>query len=147
MNSCRSRFKSTFKPAAGLAASAAEAAASSGSAASPWPSASSAWARTSVSSAESGPRALQYGVTEGLAPLRAWIAERLGRRGVRSSVEQVLITSGSQQGIDLCARVLLDPGDVVVTENPTYLAALQAFQASEAEVIAVGSDEIGRAHV
>ena len=61
--------------------------------------------------------ALQYGVTEGYAPLRAWVAERLGSRGVRVGVDEVLITTGSQQGIDLVAKVLLDPGAVVVVEN------------------------------
>lgn len=90
-----------------------------------------------------GGRALQYGITEGLVSLREWIVARLSRRGVRSSVEQLVITSGSQQGIDLVARALLDPGDVVVTENPTYLAALQAFAAYGVRVVAVGSDDEG----
>ena len=93
--------------------------------------------------ANAGGRALQYGATEGSVPLRAWIAERLARRGVTSAVDRLLITSGSQQGIDLVARVLLDPGDVVLTENPTYLAALQAFAAHEALVIGVPSDNDG----
>lgn len=90
-----------------------------------------------------GGRALQYGITEGLVSLREWIAQRLARRQVKSSVDQLLITSGSQQGIDLVGRVLLDPGDVVVTENPTYLAALQAFAAYQVKVVAVGSDDDG----
>jgi 2-aminoadipate transaminase len=90
-----------------------------------------------------GGRALQYGITEGLVSLREWIVARLARRQVRSSVDQLLITSGSQQGIDLIGRVLLNPGDVVVTENPTYLAALQAFAAYEVKVVAVGSDDDG----
>jgi 2-aminoadipate transaminase len=92
---------------------------------------------------DDGRRALQYGITEGLAPLRERIAQRLAGRAVRSSVDHLLITAGSQQGIDLVARVLLDPGDVVVTENPTYLAALQAFAGYGVTVVAVGSDDDG----
>jgi 2-aminoadipate transaminase len=93
--------------------------------------------------ADVGPRALQYGVTEGYLPLREWIAARLARRGVETSPENLLVTSGAQQGIDLVARALLDPGDIVVTENPTYLAALQVFAAAEAEVVPVGGDDEG----
>jgi 2-aminoadipate transaminase len=93
--------------------------------------------------AADGAAALQYATTEGHAPLRAWIAARMARRGMRVEPEQVLITAGSQQGIDLVAKVLLDPGDTVVVENPSYLAALQAFQAYEARLAVVGSDEEG----
>jgi 2-aminoadipate transaminase len=93
--------------------------------------------------ATDGGRALQYGVTEGHGPLREWIASYLGTRGIHSSVEHLLVTSGSQQGIDLVARVLLDPGAVVVTENPTYVAALQVFSAHQVKVVAVGSDDEG----
>ena len=67
--------------------------------------------------------ALQYGESEGLPALRAWIAERHG-----CAVENVLIVSGSQQGLDLIGRVFLDEGDPVVTENPTYLAMLSAWR-------------------
>ena len=88
-----------------------------------------------------GAAALQYSTTEGFAPLRAWIAERMRKRGLAATPEQVLITTGSQQGIDLVAKVLLDPGDTVVVENPSYLAALQAFQAYEARLAVVSSDE------
>ncbi|HVE82455.1 MAG TPA: PLP-dependent aminotransferase family protein [Myxococcales bacterium] len=90
-----------------------------------------------------GAAALQYGVTEGYAPLRAWIASRLCRMGADSSVERVLITSGSQQGIDLVAKLLLDPGDGVVVEAPTYVAAIQAFSAYEATLYEVPSDQDG----
>ena len=68
---------------------------------------------------------LQYGEAEGYRPLREWVAKDLTARGVSTDVSQVLIVSGSQQGIDLAARALLQPGDVVLTENPSYLAALQ----------------------
>ena len=87
--------------------------------------------------------ALQYGATEGFGPLRAWVAERMTRRGVPASPEQVLITAGSQQGIDLVGKALIDPGDVVVVEAPSYLAALQCFSTYEARFEAVPSDAEG----
>ena len=92
---------------------------------------------------KSGAAALQYSPTEGFGPLREWIASRYREQSAVTSVEDVLITNGSQQGIDLVSRVLLDPGAVVVTENPTYLAALQVFQAAQARVIGVDSDREG----
>ena len=87
--------------------------------------------------------ALQYGITEGFLPLREWVSDRLRARGIPASPENVVITSGSQQGIDLVARVLLDPGDTVLVENPSYLAALQAFSAYEVEVVALPGDDDG----
>lgn len=93
--------------------------------------------------AREGAAALQYSVTEGFVPLREWIAARLGTRGMSSQVDSLLITSGSQQGIDLTARMLLDPGDVVLVQSPTYLAALQAFASYEARLVAVESDAEG----
>jgi 2-aminoadipate transaminase len=90
-----------------------------------------------------GRAALQYSVTEGYGPLREWVAARLSRRGIRVAPDQVLITNGSQQGIDLVGRVVLDPGDTVAVENPSYLAALQAFSGCEAEFLAVPSDDDG----
>jgi 2-aminoadipate transaminase len=87
--------------------------------------------------------ALQYGPTEGHGPLRAWVAERMTRRGMQARAEQVLITAGSQQGIDLVGKVLIDPGDAVVVEAPSYLAALQSFSAYEARFVTVGSDDEG----
>jgi 2-aminoadipate transaminase len=87
--------------------------------------------------------ALQYGEAEGYRPLREWAAADLTGRGVSTVPEQVLITNGSQQGIDLVARALLNPGDVVLTEQPSYLAALQVFDACEATVRAIPMDEDG----
>lgn len=87
--------------------------------------------------------ALQYGVTEGHGPLREWVAERLARSGVPTRADDVLITHGSQQGIDLVARAFLDPGSRVVVEDPTYLAALQAFTLAEAVPVPVASDNDG----
>jgi 2-aminoadipate transaminase len=92
---------------------------------------------------EAGGAALQYSTTEGFGPLRTWIAEHLRTRGIPARPEELLITSGSQQGIDLVARVFLDPGDVVLVENPTYLAAIQAFAAYQVRLVSVPSDDDG----
>src|SRR5689334_25166209 len=72
-----------------------------------------------------GALALQYGPSEGYRPLREFVAGRLTRFGMACSVDDVLITNGSQQALDLIARMLLDPGDSVLVEKPTYLGALQ----------------------
>ncbi|MCY1074127.1 aminotransferase-like domain-containing protein [Archangium lansingense] len=93
--------------------------------------------------AEEGRAALQYSTTEGYGPLREWICAHLARQGQHATTDQVLITNGSQQGIDLVAKVMLDPGDVVVVENPSYLAALQTFSGYEASYAVVGSDDQG----
>lgn len=94
--------------------------------------------------ATEGAQACQYSTTEGWLPLRGWIAERMRQRGIsHAAPERVLITSGSQQGIDLVAKIFLEPGDSVVVENPCYLAALQVFNGFEANLIAVGSDDDG----
>jgi 2-aminoadipate transaminase len=76
---------------------------------------------------ESGAAALQYSTTEGFLPLRQYIAERYASKGTHVGPEQILITSGSQQGLDLVGKVLLDEGDTVLVERPSYLAAIQAF--------------------
>jgi len=76
-----------------------------------------------------GSKAFQYGATQGVVELREAVAERCG-----VPVERVQITSSSQQGIDVCTRVLVDPGDVVLTSNPTYLGALQSFCSYRADV-------------
>lgn len=93
--------------------------------------------------AKEGPAAMQYSTTEGYGPLREWIRQYNAERGLHTSVEQLLITAGSQQGIDLVAKVMLDPGDVVVVENPSYLAALQNFDGYQARIEYVGSDDQG----
>ncbi len=90
-----------------------------------------------------GAAALQYGVTEGFAPLREWIAARLAGHGVPHGADSILVTTGSQQGIDLAAKILLDPGDLVVVENPSYLAALQVFSGHDVDIECVGSDDSG----
>jgi 2-aminoadipate transaminase len=90
-----------------------------------------------------GRGALQYGTTEGFGPLRAWIAARMSARGRALRPDDVMVTSGSQQGLDLVSRVLLDPGDVVLTEAPTYVAALQVLGAAQARVVTVPTDAGG----
>jgi 2-aminoadipate transaminase len=93
---------------------------------------------------EEGAAALQYSVTEGFYPLRQWISEYLLRvNNIKCSPEQILIISGSQQGLDLIGKVLLDPGDYVIIENPAYLGAIQAFDAYEAQYLDVASDDDG----
>ena len=77
-----------------------------------------------------GAKALQYGATQGVPELREAISKRYG-----VPVENIQITTSSQQGIDVCTRVLVDPGDVVLTTNPTYLGALQSFKSYRAEVV------------
>jgi 2-aminoadipate transaminase len=93
--------------------------------------------------ARTGAQALQYGPTEGLGDLRDWIADRFSGPGVRLGRENVLIVSGGQQGLDLIGRVLLDPGDRVLVENPTYLALLSAWRPLGVEFLPVASDDQG----
>lgn len=94
--------------------------------------------------ADDGPAALQYSVTEGYAPLRQWVSEYLlDTIHLRCTADQVLIISGSQQGLDLIGKVLLDPGDYVILENPAYLGAIQAFDAYQARYMNVATDEQG----
>ncbi len=90
-----------------------------------------------------GAAALQYGASEGFPGLREWIAMEMRARGIRAGVDDVLVTNGSQQVLDLVGKVFLDPGDVVLTENPTYLAAIQSFQTLEAKFVPVPTDADG----
>ncbi|MEK4514548.1 PLP-dependent aminotransferase family protein [Paenibacillus sp. FSL H8-0122] len=87
--------------------------------------------------------ALQYGLTEGYLPLREQIAARLGQQGIPVSSDEMILTTGSQQAIDLLCRILLDPGDTVLVEAPTYLAALQVLGSYRADIQVVKSDEEG----
>ena len=73
-----------------------------------------------------GPKALQYGSTEGYLPLRSLIVKQMARYGIQAHEDNILITSGSHQALDLIGRLLITPGDKVLTERPTYLGALQA---------------------
>jgi len=92
---------------------------------------------------EGAAAALQYGPTEGYLPLRDKIAGIMREREVNCSSQEILITSGSQQSLDLLGRVFLNPGDVVLVENPTYLGAIQAFEVFEPRLVAVPTDDQG----
>lgn len=87
--------------------------------------------------------ALQYAASEGFGPLREWVAETLNAQGLRADASQVLITTGSQQGLDLVGKVLIDAGSTVAVESPTYLGALQAFNPYEPEYVSVACDDDG----
>jgi 2-aminoadipate transaminase len=87
--------------------------------------------------------ALQYGASDGYEPLREMVARHTARYGVKASAENVLITSGSQQALDLIGKLLINLGDRVVVEAPTYLGALQAFNVYGAEYVSVPSDDDG----
>jgi 2-aminoadipate transaminase len=88
-------------------------------------------------------QALQYSTTEGYRPLREMIARHTSRYSVSITPENILITSGSQQALDLIGRVFINQGDHIVCESPTYLGALQAWNAYGAQYISVPSDENG----
>jgi 2-aminoadipate transaminase len=90
-----------------------------------------------------GPEALQYSPTEGYLPLREQIAAGLASQGVPLRAENILITCGSQQALDLLGKLLIDSGDRIVVEAPTYLGALQAFDVFGAEYVAVPVDHDG----
>lgn len=87
--------------------------------------------------------ALQYAASEGFGPLREWVAAELAAQGLRAEPAQVLVTTGSQQGLDLVGKVLIDPGSVVAVESPTYLGALQAFAPCEPAFAAIAGDDAG----
>ncbi|MEE1651734.1 PLP-dependent aminotransferase family protein [Brachybacterium sp. J144] len=92
--------------------------------------------------AHQGRRALQYGVSEGERELREQAARRLSRE-LATDASQIRITSGSQEGLFVVAQALLEPGDVVLVESPTYLAAVQAFSVHGARMIGVATDDDG----
>jgi len=90
-----------------------------------------------------GADALQYGPTEGFLPLREWLAERLSARGMRATPDEILITSGSQQALDLLGIVLLQRGSTALVEAPSYVGALQAFALREPGYLPVPMDDDG----
>jgi 2-aminoadipate transaminase len=93
--------------------------------------------------ATAGARALQYSTTEGHAELRAWIAARYERRGVTVDPDQVLITTGSQQCLDLLGKLFIEKGDEVILERPSYLGTIQAFTMFEPRFVTVDLEEDG----
>ena len=92
---------------------------------------------------EGGRQALQYSTTEGYAPLREKIAARMSKVGIETKAENILITNGSQQGLDFTGKLFLDPDDVVVCESPSYLGAINAFMAYECKFAEVPTDDEG----
>ncbi len=95
-----------------------------------------------------GAKALQYGTTEGDNKLRAQLVKRYNStEGLNISENNVLITTSSQQGLDFCGRVFINPGDVVFCELPSYLGGLNAFSASGADLVGIEMDENGMSHI
>jgi len=92
---------------------------------------------------EKGAQALQYGPTEGETPFREEIAKWMSREKPNVKPENILVTSGSQQGLDILGRIFLDPNDVVIVEVPTYIGGLQAFTAYRCKLIGVTQDDQG----
>ena len=92
---------------------------------------------------EMGKDALQYSTTEGYDPLRVKIADRLKRVGIVANKDDILITSGSQQGLDFTAKIFINPGDFVLCESPSYLGALNAFKAYECDFKEIDTDSNG----
>jgi 2-aminoadipate transaminase len=92
---------------------------------------------------EMGERALQYGTTEGYTPLREMIANNASKYGLQISADNVMITSGSQQALDLLGRIFINRGDRVLVESPTYLGALQAWNAYGVKYVTIPFDDEG----
>lgn len=94
--------------------------------------------------AENGKTALQYGQTEGWAPLRQQIADRMEKiNSIKTSPSDVILTAGSQQGLDFCGKLFLNPGDVVIMESPSYLGAINAFNAYQPTYVEIPTDDNG----
>jgi len=93
---------------------------------------------------EYGAKALQYAPTKGATPYRKELADFLYRnRGIKTDIENIIVTTGSQQAIDIISRTLVDPGDYVIVEEPTYLAALNAFRVRRPNFVGVPVDDNG----
>jgi len=93
--------------------------------------------------ADRGPAALQYGSGQGTPELREHILEIMALEGVRAGVDDVVVTTGSQQALDLVAKLFLNPGDVVIAESPSYVGAMGIFRSYQSEVAHVPMDENG----
>ena len=92
---------------------------------------------------EHGPASLQYSTTEGYAPLRQFLVDQMARYGIVTGVDNVLITNGSQQGLDLIGKIFIDEGDVVLVEDPSYLGAIQAWTPYGATYATIPMDDQG----
>ncbi len=93
--------------------------------------------------ADQAHRALQYGITEGDPRLRDELVRWMAKDGITATRDQILITTGSQQGLDIAGKVFLDPGDLIIVELPSYMAALQVFRTYGAEMVGVPQDDAG----
>ena len=93
--------------------------------------------------AQYGPKSLQYSLSLGIREIRQFLAQRLRKRGIDATEENILISGGSQQGLDIIGKAFLDSGAVIITENPTYLGAIQAFSAYRPVYVTVEMDEEG----
>ncbi len=93
---------------------------------------------------DGGKAAMQYGTTEGAPRLREQIAERLlAKNNIKTDIKNILMTAGSQQGLDFAARLFVNPGDVIIMESPSYLGAINAFKLSQPNFVEVPTDENG----
>ncbi len=92
---------------------------------------------------QAGRRSLQYSISEGLPGLRQWIADDLATMGATRAIENILITCGAQQGLDMLARLLLEPGREIVLEKPSYLGAMQAFSMRRPTYVGIAMDDEG----
>lgn len=92
---------------------------------------------------KNGPLALSYGITEGYEPLKKWVADRLKRQGVISDKDDTIIVSGGQQGIDLATKSLINPGDGVICEEPTFIGGLNCFRSYNADIHGVDVEADG----
>lgn len=90
-----------------------------------------------------GSEALQYGTTDGYLPLREMISRHTNQYGIKVNADNIMITNGSQQALDLLGKIFINPGDRVLVESPTYLGALQAWNTYNAQYISVPSDNDG----
>jgi 2-aminoadipate transaminase len=90
-----------------------------------------------------GNEALQYSLTTGVPLLKQYLADRISKSGLEYSPDAIQITGGSQQGLDIIGRIFIEPGSVVLTEEPTYLGALQAFSFYQAQFVSVKTDQDG----
>lgn len=90
-----------------------------------------------------GAKALQYSTTEGYKPLRKIIRERMKNIGIDSEEDNIIVTTGSQQAIDICGKMFIDEGDKIICESPTYLAAITAFKIYAPEILEAPMDEEG----
>jgi len=92
---------------------------------------------------EHGSEALQYGTTDGYLPLREMISRHTNQYGIKVTADNIMITNGSQQALDLLGKIFINPGDRVLVESPTYLGALQAWNTYNAQYVTVPSDDEG----